>query len=48
MNHSGDEPSLTCLIERSAELKRVLVRFALSPRFERHLERFTREGAGFP
>jgi hypothetical protein len=46
MNHGGDEPSLACLIERSAELKRALVDFALSPRFERHLERFMREGAG--
>jgi hypothetical protein len=46
MNHGGDEPSLACLIERSAELKRALVRFALSPRFERHLERVMREGAG--
>lgn len=46
MNHGGDEPSLACLIERSAELKRALVGFALSPRFERHLERFMREGAG--
>ena len=31
-NH--DEPSLASLIERSAELKRALVGFALSPRFE--------------
>ncbi len=46
MNHGGDEPSLSCLIERSAELKRALVDFALSPRMERHLERFMREGAG--
>src|SRR5712692_6747239 len=46
MNHGGDEPSLACLIERSAELKRALVGFALSLRFERHLERFMREGAG--
>jgi hypothetical protein len=46
INHGGDEPSLAWLIERSAELKRALVDFALSPRFERHLERFMREGAG--
>src|SRR5260370_15087459 len=46
MNHGGDEPSLACLIERGAELKRALVGFALSSRFERHLERFVREGAG--
>ena len=37
-NH--DEPSLASLIERSAELKRALVGFALSPRFERQMERF--------
>ena len=30
---NGDEPSLASLIERSAELKRALVDFALSPRF---------------
>ena len=30
----------------SAELKRALVDFALSPRMERHLERFMGEGAG--
>src|SRR5947208_1389664 len=46
MNQGGDEPSLACLIERSAELKRALVDFALSPRMERHLERFMVEGAG--
>ena len=44
MNQGGDERSLACLIERSAELKRALVDFALSPRMERHLERFMREG----
>ena len=47
---SGDElpggPSLGSLIERSAELKRALVDFALSPRFERQLERFMLEAAG--
>jgi hypothetical protein len=37
---SSDEPPLASLIERSAELKRTLVDFALSPRFERHLEQF--------
>ena len=40
VNHGGGEPSLASLIERSAELKRTLVDFALSPRFERHLEQF--------
>jgi hypothetical protein len=43
MNHGGGEPSLASLIERSAELKRTLVDFALSPRFERHLEQFMLE-----
>jgi hypothetical protein len=46
VNQGSDEPSLACLIERSAELKRALVDFALSPRMERHLERFMVEGAG--
>ena len=45
MNHDDHEPSLASLIERSAELKRALVDFALSPRFERHLERFMLEAA---
>ncbi len=45
MNDSGDEASLASLIERSAELKRALVDFACSPRFERHLARFM-EAAG--
>ena len=45
MNHGGGEPPLASLIERSAELKRALVDFALSPRFERHLERFMLEAA---
>jgi hypothetical protein len=40
-NH--DEPSLAFLIECSAELKRALVGFALSPRFERQMERFVLE-----
>jgi hypothetical protein len=39
-HHEGCEASLASLIERSAELKRTLVDFALSPRFERHLEQF--------
>jgi hypothetical protein len=43
-NH--DARSFAPLIERSAELKRALVEFALSPRFKRHLERFMLEGAG--
>jgi hypothetical protein len=40
MTDGGGEPSLASLIERSAELKRALVDFALSRRFERHLEQF--------
>jgi hypothetical protein len=43
MNRDGGEPSLASLIERSADLKRALVDFALSPRFERHLEQFMLE-----
>ncbi len=43
VNRSGGEPPLASLIDRSAELKRALVDFALSPRFERHLERFMLE-----
>jgi hypothetical protein len=46
MNQGSDEPSLARLIERSAELKRALVDFALGPRMERHLERFMAEGTG--
>jgi hypothetical protein len=46
MNHDDGEPSLTSLIERSAELKRALVDFALSPRSKRHLEQFMLEAAG--
>jgi hypothetical protein len=46
MNRSGDERSLACLIERSAELKRALVGFALSSRTESHLERFMSESTG--
>jgi hypothetical protein len=46
MDQDGDERSLACLIERSAELKRALVGFALSPRMGRHLKRFMMEGAG--
>ena len=45
VNQSGDDRSLASLIERSAELKRAVVDFALSPRMERHLERFMGEGA---
>jgi hypothetical protein len=40
MNGGGGEPPLASVIERSAELKRALVDFALSPRFERHLEQY--------
>ena len=43
MNHGGGELPLASLIERGAELKRALVDFALSPRCERHLERFMLE-----
>ena len=46
MNQGSDEPSLARLIDRSAELKRALVDFALGPRMERHLERFMAEGTG--
>ena len=42
VNHGGELP-LASLIERGAELKRALVDFALSPRCERHLERFMLE-----
>jgi hypothetical protein len=43
VNHGGGELLLASLIERGAELKRALVDFALSPRCERHLERFMLE-----
>jgi hypothetical protein len=43
VNHDDDESSLASLIDRGAELKRALVDFALSPRCERHLERFVLE-----
>ena len=46
MDRGGGERSLACLVERSAELKRALVGFALSARMERHLERFISESAG--
>jgi hypothetical protein len=45
MNHSGGEAAARPLIERSAELKRTLVDFALSPRFGRHLGQFMLEAA---
>ena len=45
MNHGGGEPSLASLIERSAELKRTLAAFALSPRFGRHLGQFMLKAA---
>jgi hypothetical protein len=38
--------SLAYLIERSAELERALIDFALGPRMKRYLERFVVEGAG--
>src|SRR6266567_5202567 len=44
VNHGGGQ-SLASLIERSAELKRALVDFALSPRFGRQLEQFMLEAA---
>jgi hypothetical protein len=43
VNHGGGELPLASFIERGAELKRALVDFALSPRCERHLERFMLE-----
>jgi hypothetical protein len=43
--HGGGEPPLAPVIERSSELKRALVDFALSPRFEQHLEQFMLEAA---
>jgi hypothetical protein len=46
LNQGGHERPLASLIERSAELKRALVDFALSPRMERHLERFKPGSAG--
>ena len=45
MNQSDTPPSLESLIERSSELKRALVEFACSPRFERQLRPFMREAA---
>jgi hypothetical protein len=45
MNHSDAGPSLESLIERSSELKRGLVDFACSPRFERRLNAFMLEAA---
>jgi len=45
VNCGGGEPSLASLTERSTELKRALVDFALSLRFERHLEQFMVEAA---
>jgi hypothetical protein len=44
MSNGGSEPSLAYL-ERSSELKRTLVDFALGPRFERHLQKFMLEAA---
>jgi len=41
-----DEPSLASLIEHSAEVKRALVDFVLSPRMRRRLQRFMAETAG--
>jgi hypothetical protein len=46
MNHGDARPSLESLIERSSELKRALVDFACSPRFERRLTAFMLEAAG--
>ena len=45
VNHGGGGRSLASLIERSAELKRALVDFALSPRFGRQLEQFMLKAA---
>jgi hypothetical protein len=41
-------PSLASLIERSAELRRALVDFALSLRFGRHLGQFMLEATDPP
>jgi hypothetical protein len=46
MNGNGDEALLASLIERSTGLKRALVDFACSPRFERHLAPLMLEAAG--
>ncbi len=46
MNDNGDEALLASLIERSTGLKRALVDFACSSRFERHLAPFMLEAAG--
>jgi hypothetical protein len=43
MNHGGGEPSLASLLVRGAELKRALVEFTLSPRFEREREQLMLE-----
>jgi len=43
INSDGEELLLASLIERSAELKRDLVAFTCSPRFERHLGQFMLE-----
>jgi hypothetical protein len=45
-DQSGGQPSLAFLIERSAQLKRDLVGFAYSPRFERSLTSAMLEAAG--
>jgi hypothetical protein len=42
-NQDGAEPSLPFLIERSGQLKRDLVTFACSPRYERQLQRLMLE-----
>jgi hypothetical protein len=46
LNRGDGEPSLGFLIERSADLKRDLVRFARDPRFERSLTAALLEAAG--
>ncbi len=46
VNRGDGEPSLAYLIERSADLKRDLVRFAQGPRFERSLTAALLEAAG--
>jgi hypothetical protein len=43
MDHDDTKPSLASLLMRSTELKRALVDFAVSPRYERHLARFMEE-----
>jgi hypothetical protein len=45
MNHDDTKPALAALIARSAVLKRALVKLAVSPRYERHRQRFMAEAS---